>query len=43
MKKYLSAALLLILGEEAVSFAALSIILIMVLCEIAKAAEKKGV
>lgn len=43
MKKYLPVALLLILSEEAVSFAALSIILIMVLCDLAKAAERKGV
>lgn len=43
MKKYLFMSLLMIAGEEAISLAALSIILIMVLCDFAKAAERKGI
>ena len=43
MKKYLFVAPLLILGEEVISLAALSIVLVMVLCDFAKAAEKNGI
>lgn len=42
MKKYLL-SMLLIVGNEAVSLAVLTIILIMVLCDFAKAAERKGI
>lgn len=43
MKKYLFMSLLLIVGNEAVSLAVLTIILIMVLCDFAKAAERKEI
>lgn len=43
MKKYLFPVILLIVGEEVVSLAALIIVLTMVLCDLAKAAERKGV
>lgn len=42
MKKYLL-SMLLIVGNEAVSLAVLTIILIMVLCDFAKAAERKEI
>lgn len=42
MKKYLL-SMLLIVGNEAVSLAVLTIILIMVLCDFAKAAEREGI
>lgn len=43
MKKYIFFALLLLAGNEILSLAALSIITIMALCDVARAAEKKGV
>lgn len=43
MKKYIAFILLLLAGSEILSLASLSIITIMVLCDVARAAEKKGV
>lgn len=43
MKKYLLVALLLIPCEEVLSLAALTIIVIMVLCDFAKAAERNNI
>lgn len=43
MKKYALVSLLLLAGSEAISLAALIIISIMVLLDMARAAEKKGV
>lgn len=42
MKKYMVMALPLMAGIEIVSLAALLIITIMALCDIARAAEKRG-
>ncbi len=43
MKKYIAACLLLLIGSEAVSIAAITVIITMALCDMARAAEKKGV
>lgn len=43
MKKYIAVALLLLIGSEAVSIAAITVIIAMALCDLSRAAEKKGV
>lgn len=43
MKKYIAFLLLLLAGSEILSLAALTIIIILALCDFARAAEKKGV